>query len=194
MELTDLEREILANAEYIHRQPEQGCRGYGGGWFKAMNVGGSNRSPHSRTLMKMVGKELIEVRPQEPGRRLNRIYRITQLGLATFAAEVRAKNSMHADAGDGAAASPRRRKTRRARQPRRVWKTFYIESGRALNSIESVWQSWPDRSGHTMRVDNGIGMVETNLPVRDLRDLFRLADVRWRDYASDSKPSWADEE
>lgn len=93
MELTSLEREILINAEYIHRQPEQGCRGYGGGWFKAMNVGGSNRSPHSRTLMKMVGKGLIEVKQQEPGRRWNRIYRITQPGLETFAAEVRAKKA-----------------------------------------------------------------------------------------------------
>lgn len=86
MAITDREKDILAAAEFILRKPENGARGYGEGWFKAMDVGGSNRSHHSQTLKRMVVKGWIEVKPQMSGTRWNRIYRITEAGLAQFKA------------------------------------------------------------------------------------------------------------
>jgi hypothetical protein len=76
--------------------------------------------------------------------------------------------------------------TQRKHRRRHVWKTFYLESGRAYHEIQSVWQSWP-RSGksHKMFFDGG-GCIETNVPVAHLRDIFRTADVRWVDYVSDT--------
>lgn len=75
------------------------------------------------------------------------------------------------------------------RGKRRIWKTFYLESGRDYHEIESVWQSW-SRSGpsHRMFFEGG-GCIETNVPLVELRDIFRTADAKWQDYVSDIKCS-----
>jgi hypothetical protein len=70
---------------------------------------------------------------------------------------------------------------------RRVWKTFYLESGRDYHELESLWQSWGD-SKHKM-IFEGAGMIQTNVPLADLRDMFRSADARWVDYISDTARS-----
>jgi hypothetical protein len=68
---------------------------------------------------------------------------------------------------------------------RRLWKTFYLESGGAYHEIESVWQSWSRSSPKHKMVFEGGGVIQTNVPVSELRDIFRYADVRWVDYVSD---------
>lgn len=69
---------------------------------------------------------------------------------------------------------------------RRVWKTFYLESGRDYHEIESVWQSWPRSTPkHRMYFEGG-GLIETNVPIVELRDIFRTADAKWVDYTSDT--------
>lgn len=85
MELSDEEKEVLAEAEYIHRRPDQASpRCGGGGWFKPMNVGGRNGSHHSRTLRKLERKGLIESERMTwagASSRGSRRYRITEPGL-----------------------------------------------------------------------------------------------------------------
>lgn len=71
-----------------------------------------------------------------------------------------------------------------ASSKRRVWKTFYLESGRDYRELESLWQSWGD-SKHKM-IFEGAGMIQTNVPLADLRDMFRSVDARWVDYVSDT--------
>lgn len=69
---------------------------------------------------------------------------------------------------------------------RRTWKTFYIESGRGYGELQAVWQSWPrSRKSHQMLFEGG-GCIQTNVPLSELRDLFRTADVKWQDYVSDT--------
>lgn len=67
---------------------------------------------------------------------------------------------------------------------RRLWKTFYISDGRERGRLQEVWQSWPV-TPKTNVFDIQVGFIETNLPLTELRDLFRIADVKWRDYVSD---------
>lgn len=75
-EMTELELVILNAADWIHQRPDQG---HGkDGWFKPMHIGGSDASPHSDTLRKLVGKGLIE--RKRWGRAY--AYRVTPLGLA----------------------------------------------------------------------------------------------------------------
>lgn len=98
--LDEREQEMLIEAEYIHRRPDQGMHGYGEGWFKPIHVGGSNRSHHSRTLRKMSSKGLLETERNlwvgNAGRGSRR-YRITEHGLKIFeqlkAARTAAKES-----------------------------------------------------------------------------------------------------
>jgi hypothetical protein len=71
---------------------------------------------------------------------------------------------------------------------RRLWKTFYLESGRDYHELESVWQSWPRSKGSHQMNFAGAGMIQTNVPLSTLRDIFRTADARWVDYVSDTKP------
>jgi hypothetical protein len=82
---------------------------------------------------------------------------------------------------------------KREPRPRRVWKTFYITSGRAFNDLASCWKSFGADPKHKMFFEDGIGIIETNLPIADLRDLFRAADVRFpTDYTTDTKPTSED--
>lgn len=85
MNLSENEKEILREAEYVHRKPVNGVRWTGGytGWFTPLVVGGSSRSHHSYTLQKLVKKGLIETcqRRSLSGIRGSRIYRITEPGL-----------------------------------------------------------------------------------------------------------------
>lgn len=83
-DLTEREREILSEANYIYRKPEQGLDGYGEGWFKPMHVGGHNRSYHSRTLKQLVKKGLIEAKQCGGYSRGSKRYRITELALQRF--------------------------------------------------------------------------------------------------------------
>lgn len=72
-------------------------------------------------------------------------------------------------------------------EQRRTWKTFYIERRNDYRAIQAVWGSWPrSQSSHQMLFE-GAGCIQTNVPLRELRDLFRIADARWRDYVSDVK-------
>lgn len=87
--LDEREQEMLLEAEYIHRRPDQGMHGHGEGWFKPLHVGGSNRSHHSRTLRKMSSKGLLETERNVwvgSGGRGSRRYRITSIGLKIFKA------------------------------------------------------------------------------------------------------------
>lgn len=76
-----------------------------------------------------------------------------------------------------------------ARRQRRIWKTFYLESGRDCHEIESVWQSWSRSNPKHKMIFEGAGMIQTNVPLVELRDIFRTADARWVDYVSDTKPT-----
>lgn len=74
------------------------------------------------------------------------------------------------------------------KKKRYLWKTFYIESGRDYHELESVWQSWSrSQKKHKMLFQGGI--IETNVPLAELRDIFRVADARWVDYTSDTEQS-----
>jgi len=72
---------------------------------------------------------------------------------------------------------------------RRIWKTFYLESGRDYHEIESVWQSWARSKPSHKMIFEGAGMIQTNVPVVELRDIFRTADAKWVDYVSDTEPT-----
>lgn len=76
-------------------------------------------------------------------------------------------------------------------RPRRIWKTLYITDGREFHDLASAWQSFGAAPKHRMVFEDGIGLIETNLPTSQLRDLFRFASVPFpRDYVTDSRPSW----
>lgn len=53
-----LELEILRDARWINERHDQGHGREG--WFKPMHVGGTDASPHSRVLTKLVKRGLIE--------------------------------------------------------------------------------------------------------------------------------------
>jgi hypothetical protein len=77
---------------------------------------------------------------------------------------------------------------------RHIWKTFYITSGDAFGRLQGVWQSTTETrkngKSYIMQFEDGIGMIETDVPVSILKSLFRIAHVRWQDYVSDTKSSW----
>lgn len=75
------------------------------------------------------------------------------------------------------------------KKKRYLWKTFYLENGRDYHELESVWQSWSrSQKKHKMFFDGG-GVIETNIPLAELRDIFRVADAKWVDYVSDTEQS-----
>jgi hypothetical protein len=71
---------------------------------------------------------------------------------------------------------------------RRLWKTFYLQREQDRRYIQSVWQVWPrSRSEHEMLFHRE--MVETNVPLVELQQIFRSAGVAWCDHVSDTRPS-----
>jgi len=83
--------------------------------------------------------------------------------------------------------------------PRNIWKTFPELTDWEIRSFDSYWQSSKaafgcrrDGTPYTMVVDKwpGGGEIETNLPLRHLRQLFSYAGIPWRDYISCDKPTW----
>ena len=74
------------------------------------------------------------------------------------------------------------------------WKTFYIMASADFRSLQSGWQSFPhDKHTAVFTGSGGAGIMETNLPIIELRSLFRTAGVGWMQYVSDTKPSWEGE-
>lgn len=73
---------------------------------------------------------------------------------------------------------------RREPKKRHIWKTFYLESGRDYHEIESVWTSWPQSKPAHQMIFEGGGIIQTNVPIAELRDIFSYAEVRWVDYTS----------
>lgn len=84
---------------------------------------------------------------------------------------------------------------KRQPRPRRIWKTFYITSGREFNDLASCWKSFGTDPRHKMVFEDGPGIIETNLPTSQLRDLFRAASVPFpRDYITSANASWEENE
>jgi len=77
---------------------------------------------------------------------------------------------------------------------RRLWKTFYLSSEDDIRNLQMVWQSACERFDYRMIFQRGF--IETNVPLSLLRNLFRVAEVAWRDHVSDVKPleEYTDEE
>lgn len=76
--MREIDLEILRDAALIFRRPDQGHNR--AGWFKPMHVGGTDASPHSNRLRRMVDQGLME--RQRWGRAY--AYRITQFGRTTL--------------------------------------------------------------------------------------------------------------
>lgn len=72
-------------------------------------------------------------------------------------------------------------------EKRRLWKTFFVTDHGDFRSLQSAWGSWKHNSRHRMTFDRGV--IETNLPLAELRSLFRSANVTWIDYVSDTEQS-----
>lgn len=80
------------------------------------------------------------------------------------------------------------------RHSKNKWKEFYITSHDELGWLESAWQSSYAAfgKGKVFEIHKNIGMVRTNLSVRDCRALFRHACVPWYDYVTGIEPEEAE--
>jgi hypothetical protein len=82
--LTEEELDVLHEAERILHRPDQAkCylfKNYPG-YFACMDIGGGNRSHHSKTLKKLTKKGLVETPRGNPRSRANKRYKITQAGI-----------------------------------------------------------------------------------------------------------------
>ena len=80
-----------------------------------------------------------------------------------------------------------------------TWKTFPELSSWEVQALDSYWQSSKNAFGKQRNGADWIfildkwpggGELETNVPLRHLRQLFSYARIPWRDYISCDKPTW----
>ena len=60
-----------------------------------------------------------------------------------------------------------------------IWKTISLTRMDDIGRLRSAWGSSMSAFGPNKVFDIQVNEIETNLPVRALRDLFRFADVRF---------------
>jgi len=66
---------------------------------------------------------------------------------------------------------------------RRLWKTFYLDDTEHYHRLKAAMI---DTGKYTATFAHG--QLETNLPVSELRAYFRLVEIPWQDYVSDTEP------